>query len=144
MAVAVVVNKAATGAPSRLIVPEAGCLGHVGEGTIAVVSIKAVLAKGRAEDVFKAVVVVVSDANCRGPAHCFQAGLLCHVGKGPISIVLVQTAASFRGIARQASSGKQKDVDPSIVVVIDKGTAASCRFQDVLLGFDPTVDHRCL
>ena len=82
MAVAVVVEKAAAGAEADLCVQQACLPGYVGEGAVAVVSVKLVPAVVGAEHVFKAVVVIVANADTGGPAGIAQTGALRHVGKG--------------------------------------------------------------
>ena len=73
VAVAVVVEEAAAGAPARLRVPEPRRLRHVGEGPVAVVAIEPVLAEERAEEILEAVVVVVADADAGRPLHGLRA-----------------------------------------------------------------------
>src|SRR5271156_697468 len=63
----VVVEKTTSRTPARLIVPwlpipKPGGLGDVGERSISVVPVKAILPEVSAKDVLKSIVVVISDA----------------------------------------------------------------------------------
>src|SRR5947207_15154267 len=93
MAVAVVVHKAAASAPVLLMAPKTGGLGHVREGAIAVVAIQDVLPKARAENIVKAVVVIVAYANAARPTHRMQSGFFRNIGESAISVVLIETIA---------------------------------------------------
>src|ERR1700722_1961145 len=101
MAIAVVVDETATRAPSHLIAPQTRCLGYIGEGAVAVVAIKTVLSKVRAEDIFESVVVVIADAYAGRPAHRFQTGLLGYVGEGAVPIIFVEPIRCPRRITAQ-------------------------------------------
>src|SRR5712692_5767941 len=81
MAIAVVVQKTAPGAPSRLIVPEAGRFGYIAKGSITVVAVKMILSEASAEDILESVVVVIADAHPRGPVHRPQSGFFGDIGK---------------------------------------------------------------
>jgi hypothetical protein len=70
VAVAVVVDEGAAGVPANLRagLDQAGLLGDVGEGAVAVVAIERVLAVVGDEEIVVAVVVVVADAAGLAPA----------------------------------------------------------------------------
>jgi hypothetical protein len=55
MAIAIAVEKTATCAPARLLIPQAGGFGHVCERAIAIVSVETVLAIVGAKNIFEAV-----------------------------------------------------------------------------------------
>ena len=69
VAIPIVIKETATGSPPRLIVPQPGCLGHIGKRSIPIVAIEAVLSEVGAEDVLESVVVVVADAYPGSPAY---------------------------------------------------------------------------
>ena len=141
MAVAVVVDEGASRSPSgRASVPEAGFLGDIGKGAIAVVAVEAILAKIGAEEIVEAVVVVVGNANAIGPARGFQAGLFGDIGEGTVAIVFVETIGGFRRIFIEARAREHEDIHPSVVVVIDKSATAPIRLEDVFFRFKPAVN----
>ena len=67
--VAIVVHKAATGAPALLLTPKRGLLGQIRERAIAVIAVENVLPEAGAENVVKAVVVIVTHANATSPTN---------------------------------------------------------------------------
>src|SRR5690349_11680067 len=137
MAVAVVVKECATCAPSRRpFFPQTGLLGHVCKGAIPIVAKQAILSEVGDEDVVEAVIVVVGDADAIGPTCELQPGRLCDIGEGAVAIIFIKAIGCLWRCAFQASAGKQKDIHPSIVVVVDKGASAAVRFQNVLLAFN--------
>src|SRR4051794_14898096 len=74
VAVAVVVDPSAAGAPAGVITKQAGGFGDIAEGAIAVIFVELVLAVVGDEQIFEAVVVVVADANAASPSSVMQAG----------------------------------------------------------------------
>src|ERR1700722_12218920 len=152
VAIAVVVQETAPGSPSdlivprlavpRLTIPKSGGLGYVSKRSIAVVTIKTVLPKIRAKDIFKSVVVIVANANARRPAHGLQSGLFGHVGEGAVAVVLVEAIRGAGRISIQTRARQQKNIDPTVVVVIDEGAPTTSRLQNVFLGLDSAIYHR--
>src|SRR5258708_39258736 len=65
MAITVEVQKTAPGAPSRLIVPEAVSLVHIGKGSVPIVAVEVILSVAGAEDVFEYVAFVLADTPLR-------------------------------------------------------------------------------
>ena len=90
MAVAVVVEEGASGAPAYAILEQTGLLRDVGEGSVAVVAHEAVLAPEAAEEIVEAVVVVIADADAGLPAGESKTGVLRDVGEGAVAVVLVK------------------------------------------------------
>src|SRR5262252_602495 len=141
MAIAVVVNKGTACAPaSRTRLEEAGLFRHVRKRAVAVIAIETILSEVGAEDVVKAIVVVISDADSIGPSSGFQTGLFSHIGERSIAVVLIKAVGRFRRISFDPSAGQNKDVHPTVIVIIDKSAAATVGFEDVFLGFDSAVD----
>src|SRR5581483_6726346 len=68
VAVAVVVDEGAAGAPARNITEQTSLFGYVSKSAIAIVAIKFVLPEVRNEEIFEAVVVIVADAHAACPA----------------------------------------------------------------------------
>src|SRR5437660_6640134 len=141
MAVAVVVQKTTPGAPTRLIVPEAGGLGYISKRSVTIVAVKVILSEAGAEDILKPIVVVIADAYRRGPVHRSQSGFLRNIGEGAIPIVLVEVVRRIGRGAVQASAGQQEDVHPAIVVIVHESAATAGGFQNVFLAFHAAIDR---
>ena len=142
VAIAVVVEETASCSPARLVVPQAGGLGYVSKRSIAVVAVETILTKIGAEDVLESVVVVVADADAGCPAHSFQSGLLRHIRKRSVAVVFVEAIRGAGRIAIQTRAGQQKNIDPTVVVIVDEGAATTGSLQNVFFAFDSAVDHR--
>ena len=134
--VAIVVDPGAAGAPAALLVEEAGPLGDVAEGAVAVVVVEHVLSPIRDEDVVEAVVVVVADSDGRGPSGPPQARFVGHVGERTVAIVFVEAVGGLLGICIEPGTREEQNIQPAVVVVVQKRTAATRRLENVgaLLG----------
>src|SRR6266699_5526170 len=139
MDVAVIVHKAAAGAPVLLMAPKAGGLGHIREGTIAIVAIQDVLPKTRAENIVKAVVVIVADANTARPANRTQSRFFRNIGESAISVVLIETIARALGCALQARARQNENVHPAVVVVVNESAATTSRLDEIFFLLRPAV-----
>src|SRR4029077_2226826 len=64
-----------------------------------------------------------------------------HVAKGSVAIVFVEPIRRALGRASEAGARKHKQVHPTVVVVVNKGAAASRGFDDVLFEVDVAVDY---
>src|SRR5215469_12014311 len=142
VSIAVVVHEAAAGAKPWLVVRESGGFGHVGESSVAVVSIESVLPEIGAKDVVKAVVVVVAYTNPAGPADRVQAGFLGDIRERPVAVVLVQPIRRAFGSASQARAAENKQIHPPVIVIINERAAASGGFHDVLFDLFIAIAHR--
>ena len=140
VSVAVVIDKGAARAPAWLIIPQAGFFGYIGECSIAIVAIQLVLSEVGAEKILKTIIVIVSDADAGCPANRLQAGLLSHVSEGAVALVFVEPVGCAEGRAFQASAGKDEQIYPAIIIVINEGAAAAGRFENVFLAFHAAVD----
>src|SRR5580658_7751690 len=121
MPIPVVVKETASRAPAWLVVPKASGLGYVGKRSIAVVA--------------------VTNADARRPSHRFQSGLLRHIGEGSVAVIFVEAIGRARWISLQTSSRQQENVDPSVVVVVDKRASTTGCLQNIFLAFNPAVDR---
>src|SRR4051812_16413958 len=131
MAIAIVVHERAPSSPPRWpIVPKASLLGGVAEGSVPVIAIKAVLSVVSTKNVVKAIIVVVGNTDATCPANGRQTGFLRDVAECAIAIVLIKPISRLRRSTFQAGTRKQKDVHPTVVVIINKGTAATVGFQN--------------
>jgi len=117
-------------------------LGHVGKRTIAVVAVETILSKICAKDIIEAVVVIVAYTHTVGPTHRSESSLLRHIGEGSVAIVLIKAVRRFGRVALQSRAGKQKDIHPAIIVVVDERATAAVCFHDVFLGLDASINHR--
>ena len=128
-------------APGCAVAPvaqrHAGFLGHVGEGAVVVVAVEAVLAEVGDKDVGPAVVVKVANGHTEAPAVVGHAGLRGHVGKRSVVVVMEERGVRRRGLAGERVIGRaidEVDVEPAVVVVVDKAHAGAVGLQDVLFG----------
>ena len=143
IAVAIVVDPGAAGAPADLFFVEAGFLRDVGECAVAVVVKQNVVAPEAAEEIVPAVVVVVADADAGLPAGAREAGFRGDVGEGSVAIIFVEMRGRlFAGfpIRVEARAVGQINVEPAVVVVVEKGEAAAFGFDDVVFVIDAAPD----
>src|SRR5580693_8881302 len=98
MAVAVVVDERTTGAPSFARTCDPRFFADLSEG--AVVVIKHVLAVVGDVQVFKAVVIVIADADALTPAGMREPSLPGDVGKGAVAVVVIQMIGRSTGRGR--------------------------------------------
>ena len=141
MSIPVIVQKSAAGSPACGRAQQAGFAGNIGEGPISVISIEDILPPIGHKQVVEAVVVVVANAHAACPAGFCQARFYRDVAKGAVPVVVVEPVGDARGGAGECASAKHQDVDPAIVVVVEKGASATNRFQDVVLGAGRTVKN---
>src|SRR5207245_6598487 len=93
------------------------------------------------KQIFETVVVVITDAHSAGPARFEQPRFLGDVCECAVAVVLIEAIARTFGSVRQANSRRDKDVEPAIVVVVQKCTAAACHLDDVVLAVNAAVDR---
>src|ERR1035438_926948 len=141
VSIAVVVNEATSGTPTRPRIYHPRRFGDVGESTIAVIPIETILSEVGTENVFETIVIVITDAYPVRPSGCMQAGTLGRVGESTIPIVFVESICGRSRCTLQSGSTQQEDVHPSVIVVVKKSAAAAIRFQDVLLRFHSSIDR---
>src|SRR5216683_2966269 len=146
LAVAVVVNKGAAGAPGFSVAGNLGFLADVGEGAVAVVVVEDVFAVVRDVEIFPAVVVVVADAYALARPGVSQAGFCGDVGESAVMVVAIEVARwGFpwrEGIKRRAVH--DKNVGPAVVVIVKDGDARSGGFDNVLFRVFAAENHRCV
>ncbi len=139
--VAVVINPGAAGAPADAVFPQARLLGHIRKRAVAVVVPQHVMTPIAAEQVIPAVIVIVAHANARAPSGAAQAGFFRHVRERAVAVVLKEVlrgrlAIGIGFFARQAVAVGEVDVEPAILVVIEKGQPAALGFNNVFLVLD--------
>src|SRR5437667_9654309 len=126
-AVAIVVDKRAASVPTLAVPAHPGFVGHISERAIAVIVVKHVLAKIGDEEIFEAVVVVVTNADALSPAGVGYASLQSNVGECAVSIILEKMRRRLLapGETFQVRSIHKKNIQPAIVIVIVKSHAAA-------------------
>src|ERR1019366_9227381 len=134
--VAVVVEERSPGTPANFRIEQPRFFRDVAKRSIAHVAVKLVLAIVGAEEIFKAVVVVVPDRDGVGPSHRLQSRLFGDIGEGAVSIVLVEPVGGSSRGSVNTRAAEQEDIDPAIVVVVEKCAAAPVSFKDVLIVID--------
>jgi len=70
--------------------------------------VEAVLPKVSAEEIFMAVVVVISDADSVSPPNIPQTCLIGDIGEGAVSVVMVQVVRRSHGRPVQAGPAQKK------------------------------------
>src|SRR5437867_3240911 len=88
------------------------------------------------KQVVVAVVVIIANADAGLPAGARQSGFFADVGKCAVAVVLVEMRSGrFSRLPASVELGAigQVDVEPSVIVVIKKGQAASLGLDDVAL-----------
>src|SRR5262249_3326701 len=109
-----------------------------------VVPVQLVLPEISTENVIKAVVVVVPNADAIGPTDRLQSRFLGNVGKSPVTIVFVEPVRRAGRSLFEASSRKQEKIHPTVVVVVNECAPAAIRLQDEFVDLLPTIDCRCV
>src|SRR5437588_11338073 len=140
--VTVVIQEATSGSPSRLLVQKPRGFGHIAESSVAIVAIEDILSVVSAKDIFKAVVVVVSDANRGSPIGRSQASLFRDISECPVTIVLIEPVGRVDRRTFQPCPREQENIHPAVIVIIKESTAAAGGLQDVLLALNTSIDHR--
>src|SRR5438445_8816073 len=141
MSVAIIVDETTSRSPALFSAEQSRRLGYIREGPITVVAVKNVFTEIRAEHIIEAVIIVVSNADSGCPSNASQSSFVCNVGKCTIAIVLIKAISRPFGPTFKPGAGKNKNIHPAVVVVIDEGAPAAGRFQDVFLVLSAAVDH---
>ena len=108
----------------------------VRKSAVAVVVKQDVVSPEAAEEIVRAVVVVIADADTGLPAGAGEAGFFGDVCEGSITIIFVQMrSGGFAGgpVGIEARSVGEIDVQPTVKVIIEKSEAAALGFNDVFL-----------
>ncbi len=90
---------------------------------------EAVLANGGDVDIRKAVVIVIGDGDAQAVHFDRKARALRHIGKGAVAVVPVKLhGGALALVARPVATIDEKDIEPSVVIVIEKRAARSHGF----------------
>src|SRR5262249_23098138 len=138
MAISVVIEPCAPGPPANLFVVHARLARHISKRSISIVVKQDVLSPEAAEKIVPAIVVIVPDADAGLPSCSRQTRFLGHIGERAVAIVFVEVRRG--GLARwpfgiQPRPVREIDVEPAVVIVIEKSQATSFCFDDRLLTF---------
>ena len=117
-------------------------LGHVRKSAVAIIAVEAILSIIGTEDVIEAIIVVIGDTDTVCPTHGSESCLIGHIRKSSVAIVLIEPIGRFGRIPLQPRAGKQENVHPSVVVVVDEGATTPVRLHNVFLGVHSPVDDR--
>ena len=133
-AVAIALDKRASGGVADAWLQEPGFLRDVGEGAVAVVVIERALVHARHEDVRVAVVIVIAHGNACVESAARQTGGIGDIGEDAVSVVTKEPVPIFRRVLCQrgeVGAVGEKDVGPAIAVVIENGHPAGHRLRSV-------------
>src|SRR5215469_2642910 len=112
--VTVVVQKRASRAPARLVIPQPGSPGHVAKGSIPIVAVESVLSEISTEKIVESVVVVIPYANTASPANRLQARFSVTSVKGPSRLFLYRRLVASGGLpSRRVPQSKKISIQPS-------------------------------
>src|SRR5262245_45582796 len=137
MAVAIKVEKGCTGIPMLFWLQQAGPTRDIGKSSIPVVAVEHVPSKVSHKQVKMPVIVVVTNADTLAPAMTHQARSFRDIGEGAIMIISVKAIRWFLpfGELTESPTVDQENIQPSIVVVIEKSNSTSRRGQKEIFGF---------
>ncbi len=133
VAVPVVVEKSTACAPANLRLVKAGFMRDIGKRAISVVAEKNVVSPETAKQVIPSIIVVIAYADTGLPTGTRQSRFFGDVGKRAIAVVLVQMRGrrfSWRPMRVQPISIGEIDVQPSVMVIVEKGQSASFGLND--------------
>ena len=94
---------------------------------------KHIVAEETTEQIVPSIVVVVADAHTGLPTGDAQSRLLRHIGKGSVAVVLEQVGRgclSGRPDCIQPVAVGEIDIQPTIVVIVEKGKPTSLGLDD--------------
>ena len=143
LAVPVVVDPRAASAPAGPVQAYPGRLRDVAESAVSVIVVQGVLAPVGDEQVFVPVVVVIADRNTRRPARAHEPRPLSHIRECAVSIVVIQAVRGTPRSFPEACPAKQQNVQPTVVIVIEKRAPAAHRLDDVVLVAYAAVNRGC-
>ena len=140
-AVAVGVEECAAGAPACFR-DQPGTVGDVLECPVAAIAEQAVLAPERDVEIVEAVIVVVAGARALPPPGNRQAGARRHIFECPVAAIAIQVARGLLAARKpfQRRAVDEKQIEPAVVVVVERGHAAAGRLEQEFVGGLTAVD----
>src|SRR5690242_13131371 len=135
MAIAVIVNESAAGAPALAVSAHTRLVGYIGKRAIAIVVVESVLAEVSDEQVFVAVVVVIANAHALSPARVRQTRFGGDISECAVAVVFEEMAMRLAAPRKsfQSPAVDHKDVQPTVAVVIVKRDSAAGGLQQILI-----------
>ena len=133
VAVPVIIEESAASAPTDVLLGKARLMGNIGKGAIAVVMKENVMAPEATKQVVPSIIVEIAHADAGLPTGTPEPRLFSNIGKGAVTVVLVQVRDRFlssRPMRIEAISIAEVDVEPAVMVVVEKGQSASLGFND--------------
>jgi len=134
MTITVIVQKCAAGTPLVSVPLNSAVRGDVGEPAVAIVVKERVLTPIGHVHIFKSIVVDVADADTISPSGSRHAGLDGRIVKTSASLVVEEMVCWSFAISEafKARPVHQKNILPTVAIVIEKRNARAIRFDDVL------------
>src|SRR6266571_1835847 len=135
MAVPVVVDESAARVPAFAGAGDARFLADVRERAVAVVVVQHVFAKVGYEEIVKAIVVVIADAHSLAPAGMEEASFGGDIRESSIAIVFEKVIRGLLASRKtfQARAVHQKNIQPTVVVVIVESDATAGSLEEVFV-----------
>jgi hypothetical protein len=119
---------------------EAGFLRDIGEGTVAVVMEEVALAVRCNKEIVEAVVVKITHGGSHTKNIDVEAGFVRDIGERAVVIVVVELRSGmFGGAAGPVGAIHQKNIRPSIVIIVDKGNAGAQGFWQIFFAVRAVV-----
>src|SRR5262249_28738734 len=106
-------------------------LRDVSESPVAVVAIQPVLAEIGDVEVFPPVIVEIPDTHALPPSLIRHARFISDIGKRAVAVVTIERGARRLRLSAQRTERRavnQVDIQPAVVVIINKGAARARRF----------------
>ena len=132
-AIVIIIGKSGARGPTAAS-RQARFLGHIGESSVAVVTVQNIWPQAGNEQIGPSIVVVIGDGPSHGETGRANSRFFGHVCKRSVVIVVIQRAARHNPLQRLTDGGRigEVEVGPAIAVVINHDHATCHRFHDVL------------
>src|SRR5205085_6970872 len=80
-------------------------------------------------EVVEAIVIVVADGDAGGPNAAAETGFFGNVGEGTVAVIAIEPDGRAVGCGVEPAPGEEKDVEPAVVIVVQKGDTAAHGFE---------------
>src|ERR1700730_10840004 len=140
MSIAVVVEECASRAPTAGRIGQTRRTGYIRERSVAVVAVEDVLSPVGDEQIVEAIIVIVAHTYAASPARLQQACPLGYIREAAVPVVFEEPIAGARRSVGEASPGEQKNIEPAVVVEVEKGATTTEGFDDVIFVVAFTVN----
>src|ERR1700677_175683 len=119
LAVAIIIDKGATGSPLSATSGNPGSPAHFFERAIVLIVVEPVGPVIRDVQIIESIIVVITHASSLAPSARGESGSECHVAKRAIAIVVVEMTRGMLLASIQRVAVDQGDVGPTMMVIID-------------------------